>query len=560
MTAGSPEFSDAKLGNSHDPEKDGSDVMVHDKSVCALPPQKEDTLHRGLKSRQISMIAIGGAVGTGLIIGSGTALQRGGPLGMLLAYSIMGMICYLVMCALGEMASWIPHRKGFSGYATRYVDPALGIATGYNYLFKYLIVTPNNVTVASIVIGYWPGGKSVPIAAWISIFIVAILLVNFLGIKVFGEVEFWLSLIKVITLIGLLIMSICLTAGANPAGETIGFRYWKGTSGPFSHYKVGGSKGAFLGVWACFVNALFAYMGTELIGVTVGEASNPRKNIPSAISKTFWRILVFYVGGVFCISLLISSDDPELFVANKASASAAASPFVVAVQQLGVQVLPSIINAAILIFTLSAANSDLYIASRTLFALAEEGHAPRIFTKVNRWGCPYYSLGITWLFCGLAYLRVSSDGATVFGYFVNLVSLFGGLTWISIAYCHIRFVAAFKAQGIDRTNMPYKAPFGVAGSWVALVVTSVVCVFKGWDSFVTSFNLSTFMTNYIGFVSFAGIYLYYKIRHRTKQIPSTEVDLFTDKAEIDEDEAYWKARAAARGPLNWWERIVDKFV
>jgi amino acid transporter len=134
--------------------------------------------------------------------------------------------------------------------------------------------------------------------------------------------------------------------------------------------------------------------------------------------------LVFYVGGVFCISLLISSDDPELFVANKASASAAASPFVVAVRQLGVQVLPSIINAAILIFTLSAANSDLYIASRTLYALAEEGHAPHIFTKVNRWGCPYYSLGITWLFCGLAYLRVSSDGATVFGYFVRFLLLF----------------------------------------------------------------------------------------------------------------------------------------
>lgn len=524
------------------------------------PKPQEDTLHRGLNSRQISMIAIGGAVGTGLIIGSGTALARGGPLGMLLGYSIMGFVCYLVMCALGEMATWIPHRKGFSGYASRFVDPALGCATGYNYLFKYLIVTPNNIVAAGLVLNYWEGGRSVPIAAWLSIFIVAILVINFLGIRFFGEFEFWLSLIKVITLIGLLIMSICLTSGANPQGDVIWFRYWGGNSGPFASYKVGGQTGRFLGVWAVFVNALFAYMGTELIGVTVGECANPRRNIPSAIRKTFWRILIFYIGGVFCISLLIASNDQRLFVANRASASAAASPFVVAVSGMGIKVLPSILNAAILIFVLSAANSDLYIASRTLYALAEEGKAPRFLLKVNKQGCPYICLLATWLFCGLAYLRVSSDGAVVFGYFVNLVALFGGLTWISICLCHIRFVKAFKAQGVDRALVPYKAPFGVIGSWVALIITSVVCFFKGWDSFVTSFNVATFMTNYIGFVSFAAIYLFYKVFYKTRLIPLEEIDLFSGKQEIDDDEAHWRAVADAKGPLNFWQRIADRFI
>ena len=166
-------------------------------------------------------------------------------------------------------------------------------------------------------------------------------------------------------------------------------------------------------------------MGTELIGVTVGECANPRRNIPSAIRKTFWRILVFYVGGVFCISLLVASNDQNLFVANRAGTSAAASPFVVAVTGMGIKVLPSILNAAILIFVLSAANSDLYIASRTLYALAEEDKAPRFLLKVNKWGCPYWCLLVTWLFCGLAYLRVDSDGATVSDYPGTCLSLLG---------------------------------------------------------------------------------------------------------------------------------------
>lgn len=505
------------------------------------------------------MIAIGGAVGTGLIIGSGTALQRGGPLGMLLAYSIMGMVCYLVMCALGEMATHIPHRKGFSGYASRFVDPALGCATGYNYLFKYLVVTPNNVVAASIVLSYWSGGKAVPIAAWISVFNVAILIINFLGVRFFGEFEFWLSLIKVITLIGLLLMSIILTSGGNPQGDVVWFRYWK-DPGPFSHYKVGGSKGAFLGVWSCMVNALFAYMGTELIGVTVGEAEDPRRNIPSAIKKTFYRILVFYVGGVFCIGLLVPSNSRDLFVANSSATSAAASPFVVAVRLFGISVLPSIINAAILLFVLSAANSDLYIASRTLFALAEEGKAPRFLLKVTKIGVPYYSLLVTWLFCALAYLRVSASSGVVFGYFVNMVSLFGGLTWLSILLCHIRFVKACKVQNYDRSTLRYRAPFGIWGSWVSFVITAVVCFFKGWDSFVPKFTLSTFMTNYIGAAAFAAIYLFYKIFYRTKMVPLHEIDLITGKAEIDADELFWQQKRDARGPLNFWQRLGDRFI
>ncbi|KAJ6596840.1 amino acid permease/ SLC12A domain-containing protein [Mycena vulgaris] len=383
-------------------------------------PSAEDSLHRGLKARQISMIALGGAVGTGLIIGSGTALARGGPLGLFLGYSFVGGVCYLVMVGLGEMAAYLPHSKGFAGYATRFVDPALGFALGWNYLLKYLIVTPNNINAAGVVITYWAGARKVPTEAWMVIFIVFIALVNLLGVRVFGELEFWFSSIKVISLIGLLLMGIIIDLGGNPKHDRIGFRYWKAPDGPMAHYLLSvvhrESLSIFLGFWAVMTNALFAFIGTELIGVTVGEAQNPRKNIPIAIRRTFFRILVFYVGGVFVIGLVVPSTDTTLFTANKAKTGAAASPFIVATTLVGIRTLNHVINAAILVFVMSAANSDLYIGSRTLYGLAVEGKAPKIFRRVNRLGVPYPALMLCTAFCALVFLNVSSSSAKVFGW------------------------------------------------------------------------------------------------------------------------------------------------
>lgn len=467
--------------------------------------EAEETLHRGLKARQISMIALGGAVGTGLIIGSGTALRRGGPLGMLLGYSFVGFICYLVMCALGEMAAYLPHKKGFSGYASRFVDPALGFALGWNYLFKYLIVTPNNLSAAGIVIRYWDTQAKVHIAVWMTIFILLVFLINLLGIRFFGELEFWMSSIKVLALIGLILFGLICDLGGNPRHDRVGFRYWD-NPGVFSYYLKEGALGKFLGVWSVMTNALFAYMGTELIGVTVGEAENPRKNIPRAIRRTFWRILIFYVGGVFVIGLIVPSNDPNLFTATKAKTGAAASPFVVAAKNFAIRGLDHVINAAILLFVLSAANSDLYIGSRTLYALAAEGKAPAIFKRVNRMGVPYPALIFCTAFCCLVYLNVQASSAQVFNYFVSLVTFFGATTWMCIVYSHIRFMKALEVQSIPRSNLPYRAPFQPYGSHFALVVTGIITFFKGFDTFMP-WNHKTFITSYIGAPVFFGLWL-----------------------------------------------------
>jgi amino acid transporter len=392
------------------------------------------------------------------------------------------------------------------------------------------------------------------------IFIAFIFVVNLLGVRVFGELEFWFSSIKIVALIGLLLMGIIIDLGGNPHHDRIGFRYWKTPNGPMGKYLLdqvhNSSLSIFLGFWATLTNALFAYIGTELIGVTVGEAENPRRNIPIAIRRTFYRILVFYVGGVFVIGLIVPSTNDSLFVATKSKTGAAASPFVVATTLVGIRVLNHIINGAILIFVMSAANSDLYIGSRTLYGLAIEGKAPSIFKRVNSIGVPYPALLLCTAFCALVFLNVHSSGAKVFGWFVNLASTFGALTWMTIAYSHICFMGALKAHGKSRDDLPYKAPFQPWGSWFALISTGIITLFKGFDTFLP-WNVANFITSYIAVPIFFVLWLGYKLIFKTRVILPKHVDLVTGLRAIDEEEEQYLEYEKAKGPQGRFRKIWD---
>lgn len=370
---------------------------------------------------------------------------------------------------------------------------------------------------------------------------VLIIALNFGGPKWFGEVEFWLSLVKIITMTGLILLLLIIDLGGSPTHDRIGFRNF-GDGLAFRPYpKTEGSTGKFLGFWSTMVTALFAYMGTELVGVTVGEAANPRKTVPSAIKKTFFRVVFFYVIGALLVGMVVPSNAPELLSANKKGTSAAASPFVVAIVRAKIRVLPDIINAAILIFCISAANSDQYIAARTLYGLAIDGKAPRIFRRVDKRGVPYVALSVTALFCALAFINLASGGPQTFSYLVASVTMFGGLTWICILISHIHFMKAMKAQGMARASLPWQAPLQPYSSYIAVVFTSIVVFFKGWNSFLFSFNWRTFITNYIGLPIFFCILIGWKLWHRTKFIKPQEVDLITDVRQFDEDDQLiWK--------------------
>lgn len=464
-------------------EQDGYESPVPEIGELSDPRDKDHSLHRGLQARQVSMIAIGGAIGTGLIIGTGSALANTGPGSILISYSIVGVLVYVVMTALGEMATWLPAAGGFAVYADRFVDPALGFATGYTYWFKYIITTPNQLTAAALVIQYWLPRDEVNPGVWIAVFLVTIIVINWLGIKYFGEIEFWLSSAKVLVIIGLIILSLVIALGGAD-GDRRGFRYWN-DPGAFKPLWADGAAGRFLAVWSSMVTAVFAFLGTELVGVTVGEAQNPRKNIPRAIKLTFWRILVFYIFSVILIGMIVPYNSQELTFANGASTSAAASPFVVAINLARIEVLPGFINGCILIFVFSASNSDLYIASRTLHGLAIKGHAPEIFARTNKRGVPYYALGLSSLICCIAFLNVASESREIFLYFVNLVSIFGLLTWVSILVSHVYFVKARRAQGVPDNDprVVYRSPFGLWGTYFALAFCVLISLTKNFTVF-----------------------------------------------------------------------------
>lgn len=527
-------------------ERYGSGVVDSNEDAI-LATHEGYRLKQHLKARHVSMIAIGGALGTGLLIGSGSALSGSGPAPLFIGYGFIGLLVYMVMCCLGELATYIPLADGFSGYATRYADPALGFTVGYCYLFKYLIVTPNQITAGAMVLQYWVSRETVNPGVWITMFIVVIVLINIFGVKIFGEFEFWLSCLKVLIVVGLIILLFVIMLGGAPTHDRLGFRYWK-DPGAFKPYKgiADPSKGKFVSFVNVLVTAVFAYSGTELVGITVAEAENPRRNVPKAIKLTFYRILIFYVLSVFLLGMCVPYNDPLLISATKASTSANASPFVVAIKNAKIGGLDHVINACILIFIFSAANSDLYIGSRTLYGLAINGNAPRFFGKVNRWGIPYFALALCASFCCLAYMSVAESSQSVFSYFVNVVSIFGLLTWITILITHICFSRALAAQGIDKSTLTYRAPFQPYGPWIALVLCIIIAFIKNFTVFINGFNYKTFITGYIGLPVYVIFYTVYKLWFRTKMRDPAEVDLVTLKHYIDEEEEEGKIKDQER--------------
>ena len=294
----------------------------------------------------------------------------------------------------------------------------------------------------------------------------------------FGEAEFYLSAVKIVTLATVMIVCLVVSLGGSPAHHRVGFAYWH-SPGAFAEHLEHGSLGRFLGFWACMVQACFAYTGTEVVGAAFAETPNPRKNIPTAIRQTLWRIVLFYVLGVLLLGMAVPYNSDRLVGATKAKTSAAASPFVIAMVIGGIGVLPDIVDACLLVFVISAANTDIYVGARTLYSLAKDGHAPRIFLTTTARGVPVYGVVATSLFCVLAYMNVAKSASTVFGYFVGLVTVFGTLNWINILLSYVGFRRGMKAQGIDRSEMPFRGPLQPYGAWFALGLTVVITVFNG---------------------------------------------------------------------------------
>ncbi|EJD00917.1 amino acid permease [Fomitiporia mediterranea MF3/22] len=527
---------------------EGPDGKIHDvdstEAHGEAGVQPEATLKRQLKNRHIAMIRCS-VIGTGLFLGTATSLANGGPLGLLLGYITVGTICYSVMISLGEMVAYLPIPGGHIKLAGRFVDPALSFTMGWNYWYNWTIILPAELSAASVLMSYWKTVMNP--AVWITMCLVLVVVINLFGAGVYGECEFIFASIKVITITGLIILGIVLDLGGGPNHDRIGFRYWK-NPGPFHQFNdIGGSEGRFLGWWAVMTQAAFSFIGTEIVAIAAGEAKNPRRNLPKAIKRVYIRILLFYIGGTFIIGLLVPSNNSDLKLGSN---TAAQSPFVIAIQTAGIKGLPHVINAALLTSAWSAASSDLYTSSRALYGLALSGNAPKIFTTVTKKGLPLLSILFCTAFSFLAYMGVTAGSGKVFQWFVNMTSVAGLMTWFGITVTYLRFHAGFKAQGFDRSTLPYASKLNPYAAWYAMISCIVICFFSGWSVFLKGkWDTASFVTNYLPFMLFPILYVGSRMYYRCRPLKVHEMDFITNIKEI-EAETYDDPP-----PRNWGERF-----
>lgn len=478
----------------------------------------EKLLARDFKFRHVNLIAIAGAIGTGLIIGSGTALKRGGPASLFIAYTFCGSVLLSVLLSLAEMASFSPMDKAFSGYTTRYVDKALGFAAGWNYFFNFAITFPTELTAIGIVIHYWR--EDLNVAIFISVFYVVVMFTNWFNVRYYGEFESCLAIAKIIALLICYMACLVITCGGSPTHTTIGFQYWKEDA--FCEYLIGGKKGKFLGFWACVIQSVFSYNGAEGVGVVFGECPDPKRNIPRAARQTFFRIGFLYIFGVFILGLACSPKNPLL--AKSSANNASSSPFVIAFKTAEIKILPDFINGCLLIFVGSSANTNIYMGSRTLYGLARDGLAPRFLLKLNRYSVPYIGCLITGMFGLLAYMNASSSSSVIFGYFSDAVSVFGLLNWINILLAYIGYYKACVYQNVPREDIPFRMWFQPYSAYIALCCTIIMTFFNGYNAFIQTFEYKQFIVSYIGIVVYLAFILGYKFWHKTKMVtPATAV-------------------------------------
>ncbi|KAJ3407697.1 hypothetical protein CcCBS67573_g04364 [Chytriomyces confervae] len=521
-------------------------------------------LQRKLQARHLEMIAIGGTIGTGLLLRSGGAIAKSGPIGALICFAIVGLQVFGVASGIGEMATLLPVEGAFSAMPTRFVNKAMGFFNGWNYWLLWALTFPAEMSAIAVLMAFWfPDVKS---WIWSFVYIIPFVGVNLIAVTGFAEVEFVLCIVKIIAIVLFIIVGTLYWFGVGHSGGFLGFRNWSpaivGADGLDSFLRIGGT----------FTTAFFSYGGTELVGLTAGEAANPRKSVPRAINGTFWRIIIFYIGAIFVVGLILPPDSPIL-----TQKSASMSPFVYAYKAVGISFASHMMNFVIIVAASSAANSSLYACSRTLMRLAEEGSAPSLFAKVNAKGIPVNSViavtVISVISVAGAYIADLADGkgsAKVFDWLSGVISYGIMVNWMAMSFTHLRFRHGYVAQGRKIEDLPYIAPFFPYADYIALTIGAFVTAFIFVSAFYNStndpefYNTQWFLDNSWIYFTIPLLIACYVIKAATTDgfgfIPYDQMDFETGKLietpeEIAENEAL---KQKPRNGQEWAKRIWFK--
>lgn len=475
-------------------------------------------VQRGLKARHVSMIALGGSIGTGLFVASGSAISIAGPGGALVAYGLMGLMVYFLMTSLGEMATNMPISGSFAAYSAKYVDPALGFAMGWNYWFNWAITVAVDISTVALVMRFWL--PDVPSWIWSALSLLIIFLINAMSVETFGETEFWMAAIKVVTIVVFLAVGVATIFGIL-GGHFIGFKNYGIKDAPFA--------GGWPAILSVFVVAGFSFQGTELVGITAGESEDPQKNVPKAINEVFWRIILFYIFAMIVIAAIIPYTSKSLL--GSSASDIAISPFTLVFQKVGLAAAASVMNAVILTSVISSANSGMYASTRMLYSLSSSGYAPKKFSETGKNGIPYHALLATTVVSLLTFIS-SIFGAKLYLWLVAASGLTGFIAWFGIAISHYRFRKAFVLQGHHVSELKYHAKLFPFGPLLCLILCISVIIGQNPSAFA-NFDWQQILVTYISVPLVVGLYLGYKIKHKTHMIPLDKIDVSPSNKDTD---------------------------
>ncbi|KAJ4145015.1 hypothetical protein LMH87_003877 [Akanthomyces muscarius] len=480
---------------------------------------EERDLKRGLAERHLSMIGIAGAIGTGLFLGLGGAVQTGGPLGALLGYATVGLVVCAVQFALGEVCALMPVTGSFVRHSEFLVDPAWGFAVGWNLVYGNLLSIPSEITAICVLFEFWT--KLNP-SVWIITFIILTVAVGMCFVQVFGEVEFFFALLKILLVVFLVILGLVIDLGGVPGTPALYFKYWS-KPGPFVEYLASGHWGKFLGYWSVMTSAVFSFAGVESIAMAGAETRNPRKAIPAACKNVFIRIVLFYMLAILIVGMLVASDDPRL---EGGGDSVTQSPFVIAAQAAHLPAVPSVVNAVLISSAWSSSNQALLSGTRVLYALALKKQAPAVFLRTTSWGVPYACVALFSVFMLLSFMSLSSGALAAFYWLISLTAAGVLVSWIAILVNHIRLRMALRAQGIPATRLPWHNAWTLYASWWALGMCVVILLTAGFKVFTKgNWSAEAFVSSYLDIPLVAAAFLIWKFVKKTKVVKLSEIPL-----------------------------------
>ena len=441
---------------------------------------QREKLQRGLDNRHIQLIALGGAIGVGLFYGSSATIQMAGP-SILFSYLVGGLVIFTIMRALGEMAVDEPVSGSFSSYANRYLGPFAGYLTGWTYWFMWVVVGMAEITVAGVYVNYW----FPDIPQWLTALavLVVITMINLANVKAYGEFEFWFALIKVVAIIGMILLGLgIIFLGIGNGGQPIGFdNLW--IHGGFIP---NGIKGILMSL----VLVMFSFGGVELVGITAGEAKNPRKSIPSAINNIVWRILIFYIGALGIMMILYPWNE----------VGTNGSPFVLIFDKVGIPGAAHIMNFVVITAALSAFNSGLFGSGRMLYNLSLQNNGPKYFGKLSKNGSPRRGILFSSLFLIVAVVLNYIVPEKVFIYISSVATVAVITSWTIILITQLKFRQSKTKKEIEK--LAFKVPLYPVSTYLALTFLALVIVLM---AFIAEMRIALvvapiwFMILYIGY-------------------------------------------------------------